>query len=69
MKLYLNKKNPSYQKQLDELRRMAADSGHPRGVFFFKTFEEFNDFKEIFCKKAPDSNLPIPNSSRQSIRE
>jgi len=63
----LDKSQPSYQQDLADLRRIAADlGGHPRGVFYFKTFEEFNEFKEIFHKK-PQSELP--NTDRHSIDE
>jgi len=56
--MYLNKKDPSYRERFSELQRMA-DEGirHPKGVFCFKTFDEFNEFKEIF-KKSTESECP-----------
>jgi len=58
--VYLNKKDPSYRERLSELHRMADDGiRHPRGVLCFKTFDEFNEFKEIFKKStATESESP-----------
>jgi len=53
MKVRLDKNDPKYHERLAELREIAVQTGlHPRGVFYFNTFEEFNTFKDIF-KKAP----------------
>ena len=58
MIMRLNKRDPSYQDRLRELQKMADDGiRHPKGVFAFKTFEEFNEFKEIF-KKSNGDELP-----------
>ena len=65
MKLFLDKNDPSYPERLNELKRMAATSGHPRGAFCFASFEEFNEFKEIFRKTRAE--LPKSIRTRQSI--
>jgi hypothetical protein len=65
MKRFFDKNHPSYQELLDEMRRLAASSGHPRGVFCFKTFEGFNEFKGIFKKTRPE--LPQSFRPQQSI--
>jgi hypothetical protein len=65
MNLSFDKNDPSYQELLDEMRRLAAPSGHPRGVFRFKTFVEFNEFKEIFKKTGAER--PQSFLSQQSI--
>lgn len=62
----LDKTQPSYQQNLADLRRIAESGGHPRGVFYFKTFDEFNEFKEIFHKKTHGE---LPNTDRHSIDE
>jgi hypothetical protein len=58
MIIKLDKSRPNYRRKLAQLRRTAAKSGEPKGVFCFKTFDEFNDYKEIFCRKllTPEHN-------------
>ena len=58
MIIKLDKSRPNYQRKLSQLRQIAAESGEPKGVFCFKTFDEFNDYKEIFCMKLlmPEQN-------------
>lgn len=55
----LDRTRSNYQRRLAQLRRIAAESGgEPKGIFCFKTFDEFNDYKDIFCRK------PIATSGR-----
>jgi hypothetical protein len=60
VRLVLDMHHPWYQTQLDKARSISAESGHLRGVVCFKTFDEFNDFKEIFEKRRTE----LPNSNR-----
>lgn len=62
--MHVDKKDPSYQDRIRELQKMA-DEGirHPKGVFGFKTFEEFNEFKEIF-KKSTGGECPKNDVAR-----
>jgi len=48
--------------QFDELQESLSSSGRlrePRGVFRFKTFEEFNDWKERYHSKGSKSRTSI----------
>jgi hypothetical protein len=58
MMIKLDKSLPDYQRKLARLRQIAAESGEPKGVFYFKTFDEFNDYKEILGRRLlePDAN-------------
>jgi hypothetical protein len=55
----LDKARPNYKRKLAQLRRIAADlGGEPKGLFYFKTFDEFNDYKDIFKKSiAPSGKI------------
>ena len=46
----------SYWERFDRLQRTANLPAGPRGVFRFKTFEEFNEWKEKH-KRLPKENL------------
>lgn len=50
MILKLDKKHADYPRTLTELRKIGAElGGEPRrSVICFKTFEEFNEYKDIF---------------------
>jgi len=51
-----SEKHSSMWGQSDELRGSLSSSGRirePRGVFRFKTFEEFNDWKERYYPAKP----------------
>ncbi|HYX27372.1 MAG TPA: hypothetical protein VE863_02300 [Pyrinomonadaceae bacterium] len=54
MNLRLDESDPLYPQRLAELRKFAAEFGHePKGVFAFKSFQEFNEYKEIFSPYKP----------------
>ena len=48
MRITLDKTLPSYQEYLNRMQRMFPPPVHPRGVFCFKTFAEFNEWKEKY---------------------
>ena len=62
MKVLGGKNLPSYWERFDRLQRTAhklgALAGHPRGVFRFKSFEEFNAWKEKHSLKKQDYSNP-----------
>ncbi len=60
MKVLGGKNLPPYWERFDCLQRTAhklgALAGHPRGVFRFKSFEEFNEWKEKHSLKKQDNS-------------
>ncbi len=62
MKVLGGKNLPSHWERFDRLQRTARKlgslSGHPRGVFRFKSFEEFNAWKETHSLKRQDRSNP-----------
>ena len=63
MRIVLDRNLPAYRADMEQLKKaVAATAGHPRGVFCFKTFSEFSDWKdeyELFRPpRTPDEKHP-----------